>query len=89
MLKAEQGDDNTTGHLLDYDCIKNHYRLIAVDLSRHKIDADWKAIQEIEFITKLQTLDKIGHATDADDNQSIFLLQILENIYYQNYIKKV
>ena len=32
--------------MLDYDCIKNHYRLIAVDLSRHKeLDSDSKAMQ--------------------------------------------
>ena len=30
----------------DYDYIKNHYRLIVVDLSREKgLDADLKAIQ--------------------------------------------
>ena len=35
----------TTGCLLDYDYIKNHYRLILVDLSRQKeIDAYPKAI---------------------------------------------
>ena len=33
----------TTGSLLDYDYIKNHYRLIAVDLSRQKeLDTDPK-----------------------------------------------
>ena len=43
-----QGEDNTAGCLLDYDYIKNHYRLIAVDLSRQKeLDVDLKAIQEI------------------------------------------
>ena len=37
--------------MLDYDYIKNHYRLIAVDLSRQKeLDADPKAIQQIEFV---------------------------------------
>ena len=42
-LTTGQGKDYTTGHLLDY--IKNHYRLIAVDLSRQKeSDADPKAI---------------------------------------------
>ena len=31
-----------------YDCIKNHYRLIVVDLSRQKeLDTDPKAIQQI------------------------------------------
>ena len=34
---------------------KNHYRLIAVDLSRQKeLDADPKAIQQIEFVGQLK-----------------------------------
>ena len=33
---ARQGEDYTTGFLLDYDYIKNHYKLIAVDLSGQK-----------------------------------------------------
>ena len=35
-LTIEQGEDYTTGCLLDYDYIKNHYRLIAICLSRKK-----------------------------------------------------
>ena len=39
----------------DYDYIKNHYRLIAVDLSRQKeLDADPKAIEQIEFVRQLK-----------------------------------
>ena len=35
--------------------IKNNYRLIAVDLSRQKeLDADPKAIEQIEFVGKLK-----------------------------------
>ena len=42
-LITGQGEDNTTGCLLDYEYIKNHYRLMAVDLSRQKeLDADPK-----------------------------------------------
>ena len=44
-----QGEDYTKGSLLDYDYIKNHYRLIAVDLSRQKELDDSKPIQQIEF----------------------------------------
>ena len=45
---------NTAGCLLDYD-FKNHYRLIAVDLSRQKeLDAHTKAIQEVEFVGQLK-----------------------------------
>ena len=43
-LATVQGEDFTTGCLLDYDYIKNHYRIISVDLSEHKeLDADPKA----------------------------------------------
>ena len=31
-----QGDDYTTGCLLDYQYLKDHYQLIAVDLSKQK-----------------------------------------------------
>ena len=32
-LTTGQGESYTTGFLLDYEYIKHHYRLIAVDLS--------------------------------------------------------
>ena len=35
-ITAGQGEYYTTGCLLDYEYINNHYRLIAVDLSRQK-----------------------------------------------------
>ena len=39
-------DDYTTGSLLDYQYFKDHYQLIAVDLSKQKeLDADPRAIQ--------------------------------------------
>ena len=42
-LTIGHGKDYTTGCLLDYEHIKNHYRLIAVDLNRQKeLDADQK-----------------------------------------------
>ena len=41
-----QGDDYTTGFLLDYQYFKDHYQLIAVDLSKQKeLDADSRAVQ--------------------------------------------
>ena len=45
-----QGDDYTTGRLLDYNYFKEHYKLIAIDLSiQQKLDADPKAIKQINF----------------------------------------
>ena len=45
-----QGDDYTTGCLLDYQYFKDHYNLIAIDLSKQKeLDTDSRGIQHIEF----------------------------------------
>ena len=45
-VSTGQGDDYTTGCLLDYAYFKNKYRLIAVDISKQKaLDADPMAIQ--------------------------------------------
>ena len=64
---------------MDYDYIKNHYKLIASALSRQKIDTDPKATQQTEFIQQLKNLDNIGNAADAGNNQTMFVLMILEN----------
>ena len=49
-----QGDDYTTGCLLDYIYFKNYYKMIAVDLSKQQaLDADPKAIQQINFTANL------------------------------------
>ena len=51
-----RGDDYTTGCLLDYQYFKDHYQLIAVDLSKQKeINADPRAIQQTEFFGMLKT----------------------------------
>ena len=44
-IATGQGDDYTTGCLLDYIYFKNYYRMIALDLSKQQdLDADSKAI---------------------------------------------
>ena len=57
--------------------MKNHYRLIAVNLSRQKVlDADPKAVQQMEFIGQLKNEDSVN----ADGTQSMFVVKILEKI---------
>ena len=49
-----QGDDYTTGCLLDYIYFKNYYKMIAVDLSKQQaLNADPKSIQQINFTANL------------------------------------
>ena len=51
-----QGDDYTTGCLLDYTYFKKYYKTIAVDLSKQQaLDADPKAIRQINFTANLDT----------------------------------
>ena len=51
-----KGEDYTTGSLLDYNYFKKHYKLVTVDLSKQKeLDADPRAIQQIEFKYMLGT----------------------------------
>ena len=59
-IATRQGDDYTTGCLLDYQYFKDHYNLIAVDLSKQKeLDADSRAIQQIEFYGMLKTNSQV------------------------------
>ena len=54
-----QGDDYTTGCLLDYTYFKKYYKMIAIDLSKQQaLDADPKAIQQINFTKKI---DRAGN----------------------------
>ena len=65
--------------MLNYDYIKNHHRLKAIDLSQQKkkkIDADEKAILEIEVVEQLKTT--LG--LNPDGTQSMFVWTILEKI---------
>ena len=56
-----QGDDYTTGCLLDYPYFANTYKMIAVDLSKQQaLDADPRAIQQINFTANLDRAENTG-----------------------------
>ena len=53
-IATGQGDDDTTGCLLDYSYFVDTYKMIAVDLSKQQaLDADPRAIQQVNFIANL------------------------------------
>ena len=53
-ITTGQGDDHTTGCLLDYTYFKKYYKMIGVDLSKQQaLDADSKVIQQINFKANL------------------------------------
>ena len=60
MTATGQGDDYTTGCLLDFQYFKDHYNLTAFDLSKLKeLDADSRAMQQTEFYGVLKTNSEI------------------------------
>ena len=53
-ISVGQGDDYTTGCLLDYSYFAYTYIMIAVDLSKQQaLDADPRVIQQINFTANL------------------------------------
>ena len=60
-IATGEGDDYTTGYLLDYSCFKENYKMIAIDLSKQQaLDDDPRAIQQTNFTGNL---DRAGNTT--------------------------
>ena len=58
-IATGQGDDYTAGCLLNYQYIKDYYKIIAVDLSKQQaLDAEPRAIQQINFTANI---DRAGN----------------------------
>ena len=53
-IATGQGDEYTTGCLLDYTNFKDYYKMIVVDLSKQQaLNSDRKEIQQISFTVNL------------------------------------
>ena len=64
-IATDQGDDYTTGCLLDYNYFNNFNKMIAKDLSKQQaLDVDPKGINQINFTANL----------DQDGNTTMFFL---------------
>ena len=60
-LLLVKGDDYTTGCLLCYSYFKDHYRMIAIDLTKQQVlDSDPGATHQINFTGNL---DRIRNTT--------------------------
>ena len=58
-IATGQGDDYTTSCLIDYQYIKDYYKMIAIDLSKQQVlDADPRTIQQINSTVNL---DRAGN----------------------------
>ena len=58
-ITTVQGDNYTTGCLLDYVYFRDTYKMIAIDLSKQQVlDADPRAMEQINFTANL---DRAGN----------------------------
>ena len=68
-----QGDDYTTGCLLDYTYFKRYYKMIAVYLSKQQVlDADPKAIQQINFTANLDRASTKFYLILEETKETVF-----------------
>ena len=64
-ITTGQGDDYTTGCLLDYNYFKNYYKMMAIDWSKRQVlHADPNATQQIDFTGNLAREAIIFFITD-------------------------
>ena len=69
-IATGHGDDYATGCLLDHQYLKDHYNLIAVDLSKQKeLDADSRAIQQTEFYGMLKAKSQVCTVLEKQKNR--------------------
>ena len=77
-----KGEDYTTGSLLDYDYFNRHYKLVAVDLSKKKeLDADPRAIQQIEFKYMLETNSTIYWVLEKSKETILEFYKVSVKVY--------
>ena len=72
-IAVSQGDDYTTGCLLDYPYFEKYYKIIAIDLSKQQaLDVNPKAIQQINFTASLEQ--------DGNTKMLFIIVEEIENI---------
>ena len=70
-ISTGQEDDCTTGCLLGYNYFKEHYKMIAIDLSKQQeLDSDLKSIQQINFTGNLEN-QSITFFTIEEDKETV------------------
>ena len=73
-IAADQGDDYTNGCVLYYNYFNEYYKMMAIDLSKQQaLDADTKAIQQIDFTGNLNR-GKNDQGQDINDNTTMFFI---------------
>ena len=84
ILDICRNNEYTTGNLLDYDYFKKHYKLIAIDLSKHQVlQENEDLIQQINFIGKLEEAANVFIIIEKKENTILEFSQNLANVIYK------
>ena len=81
-IATGQGDDYTTGCLLDFQDFKSHYNLNAIDVNKQKeLDADSRAIQQIESHGMLKTNLQVCTVLEKSKETTLIFVKEQQKFY--------
>ena len=84
IIDISRNNEFTTGNLLDYDYFKNHYKLIAIDLSKQQVlQENEDLIQQINFIGRLEEAANVFIIIEKKENTILKFSQNLANVVYK------
>ena len=75
-----KNNDYTTGNLLDYEYFKDHYKLVALDLSKQTELENTDLKQQINFIGRLEEDATMFFITEKKEETTFDLSQNSVNI---------
>ena len=84
IIDISRNNEYTTGNLLDYDCFKKHYKLIAIDLSKQQVlQENEDLIQQVNFIGKLEEAANVFIIIEKKENTILEFSRNLANVIYK------
>ena len=83
-INSSRNNEYATGNLLDYDCFKKHYKLIAIDLSKQQVlQENEDLIQQINFIGRLEEAANVFIIIEKKENTILEFSQNFPNVIYK------
>ena len=83
ITDISRNNEYTKGNLLDYDYFKKHYKLIAIDLSKHQVlQENEDLIQQINFNGRLENAANVFIIIEKKENTILEFSQNFANVIY-------
>ena len=84
IIDVSRNNEYTTGNLLDYDCFKKYYTLIAIDLSKQQVlQENEDLIQQIYFIERLEQAANVFIIIEKEEHTILEFSQNFANVFYK------